>query len=793
MTARPQAGVSQWTVALTLTLAVTVVTLADCTGPGARKTARPTLTTSTTAVPGAGNWTLSTTAILRMGEASGSLSAVLGPEEGAPGWVLAGTTEEADGGYQATVWRSADGRAWEPTMLQGTGLTRAFDLIRLPGGAMVVVGAEYEGASSRAAVWIVDDGAQTRVDGNKVFAGDDSVAMYDVVAGPAGLVATGVRSKRGWGARPAVWRSQDGTAWERTAADDLAPDGHPSLSSSVATASGVVLVGSIRRGAEIDAMAWFSPDGTAWETAPGPDFGGEGAQELNDVVATGTGLLAVGSRYDGQRAVPATWRSPDGRSWVPGSGDFELRDLGTDTFGTAVHEVVTTATGLMATGGGPVAERVWTSPDGERWSDLALPAEVESARGFNLELLASGAGDVVAASTAGGIPALFLLHDGAWSQVTAAPSGLPAPGASVCCVELAALGDTLVASVGTFRSTPAVGGERHDVQVFTSGDGGTSWAPGDNRPLSHVVLAGMVARPGGGVVAVGGRPYEPAYAEDGPVEFRAWTSGDGHTWTSEKLPPDTNDPYSTRFLSDVAARDNRVVAVGWSYGDDTDGVIFVKDGGAPIRAATATPGLGGPGNVMPRTACAGPSGFVAAGSVDVGPETDAAVWFSPDGDTWRSVPEPVFSGAGYQAIASCAAVGTGFVAVGYALAGDAADAAVWRSADGLSWSRLVVASLGGDDSQYIDVLWTDGEHLLAAGGDSRNGRNEVALWSSDDGGAGWVRLALGPEFRGKASQSVSGIAVGKGRIVLAGVVDNQVAIWSRPWPLNPRRPPLPSK
>ena len=74
---------------------------------------------------------------------------------------------------------------------------------------------------------------------------------------------------------------------------------------------------------------------------------------------------------------------------------------------------------------------------------------------------------------------------------------------------------------------------------------------------------------------------------------------------------------------------------------------------------------------------------------------DAVVWTSPDGFTWSRVPhdEAVFGGPGEQRMVSVTAGGPGLVAVGGVwekLDGtyEMSDAAVWTSPDGLEWSRV---------------------------------------------------------------------------------------------------------
>ncbi|MGI8807468.1 MAG: hypothetical protein ACR2KK_06445 [Acidimicrobiales bacterium] len=762
-----------------------VCSLVACTASSTSDQARPT--TSAPGRVGDGPWTRSDSETFGEGQAAADLSSALGPGEGTPGWLIAGTTSDPDGLHRAMLWRSANALEWTPVELPGGSQSSAFGLGRLPGGRVVVVGRVREGLRSRAAVWLVDGDAVTPVAGGDAFAGDGdgNVAMYSVAAGPVGLVAIGVHEEEGQDQEAAAWSSPDGSTWERVAdADAFAADGEASVSEVTATPEGIVAVGSVQRGSDTDGAAWFSVDGRTWAPALGPDFGGPGAQGLNDVVSTPTDLVAVGSRFDGRFQVPTMWRSPDGRSWSPGAGDFELVDLGSDTYGTVVSEVVATTAGLVATGGGPIANRVWSSADGDHWSDVALPPNARDASGFNLGILAAGGDDVLAASSASGIPAVLLLQDGGWKEVTAKPSGFPAPSTFTCCVRLAAAGKRVVAGVHVFQPTTALGGERNDVRVFTSDDG-VGWKRAEDRPFVHAALGDVARGPDGGLIAVGGRPFEAAFVDDRPLKFLTWSSNDGSEWIRGEMPPDANPPYSSRTLNSVAVRNDRTVVVGDAFNEtDVDGVIFVKDAGGDFRRAVAAPGLAGPEDTQLLTVCGGPSGFVTAGLVEKGGKTDAAVWFSPDGDTWERADGAGITAGGDKVVAGCVATGSGFVMAGNKMKGQAADAAVWRSADGRSWTSVESPVFTGDDSQYIQSLVADGDWMVAVGGDSRTGPSEGAIWTTSDGGSRWQRLTLGPEFRGHNSQSISEVVIAGGRIVVGGSVDDRVVVWSRPWPLD---------
>ena len=92
------------------------------------------------------------------------------------------------------------------------------------------------------------------------------------------------------------------------------------------------------------------------------------------------------------------------------------------------------------------------------------------------------------------------------------------------------------------------------------------------------------------------------------------------------------------------------------------------------------------------------------------------MWISVDGVTWSRVPhdEAIFGGE----MADVAVVGTVIVAVGHEGGGNGtrSSAAVWTSADGVTWSRIP-----DDDSVFGDAAMSSvtaaGSRLVAMGHD----------------------------------------------------------------------------
>ena len=756
---------------------------APSTGPG-RSTIAPAVPARTLE-----GWARSTSQALNQAAPAATLQAVLSPA-GDDGWVVAGTTFDRAGVARATVWRSKDALSWSGTPVGGP-RTEARGVARRGDGALVVVGREVVGNTGRAAAWLEDGGRFARSGGGDAMAGGDQVAMDVVSSRPDGLVAMGRRSQEGDEDALAVWRSATGEVWERVNGAEavFASSGRSFVNRLVAVPSGLVAVGGVRRDDDTDGAAWFSPDGTTWQSAgAAPDFAGPGAQSVDDVVALDSGLLAVGAANDGRRRLPAAWRSTDGRAWVPGGASFEQLGESSDTVGTQVTSVRRVTGGLVASGGGDALQRLWASDDGTTWQETERPSIAAGAEGFNLDLLATDGTDILAASTADGLPRVVLVRDGRYTEVTARATGFPAPLLTPFSVEVAAGGSRLVATVDVLRAGRALGTEQNDVNVFTSSDG-LAWSPARGGPFRHAVVFGMGIDPAGRLVAAGG--LLPPRTSGGKHAFATYVSEEG-AWRQDdvvSLPGDDPGEGGTRRFDGVATRGRRMVAAGTAFvgsgsAGNVDGAIFRKDGDGSLRQVEGVPGLTGPADELVDAACAGPAGFVVVGSVRQRADRDAAAWHSVDGDVWQRVDAASFGGPGDQAIEHCVATDRGFVAAGSSSSGDIADGAVWTSPDGTAWTRIDAPVLAGDDAQLVGGLAADGVEVVAAGADGRSGELEAALWHSGDSGATWDRVELGKLFSGDRYSLAQSIAVAGERVVMGGLVDDRVAMWAGPWPLR---------
>jgi hypothetical protein len=106
--------------------------------------------------------------------------------------------------------------------------------------------------------------------------------------------------------------------WTRVGLGGGTPFGAGQVINGVAVnGRGAVAVGTLQTGGDVDAMAWFSADGTAWRTVPLglAGFTGPAEQAARAVTAMADGFVAVGADANADRRMAVVWRTGDGISW----------------------------------------------------------------------------------------------------------------------------------------------------------------------------------------------------------------------------------------------------------------------------------------------------------------------------------------------------------------------------------------------------------------------------------------------------------------------------------------------
>ena len=260
-----------------------------------------------------------------------------------------------------------------------------------------------------------------------------------------------------------------------------------------------------------------------------------------------------------------------------------------------------------------------------------------------------------------------------------------------------------------------------------------------------------------------------------------WTSTDGTAWSRTRL----DGAVVGGSANAVTAGGPGLVAVGGPHwfcefhsGSDCEGSAVVwtsTDGVTWVLTSDDEEVFGGPGAQIMNSVTVGGPGLVAVGSTgsvgdskgNMAADVDAAVWTSVDGITWSRIvhDDLVFGGEGVQTMESVTAAGPGLVAVG--------GNTIWTSVDGTTWVRVPYqnAVFGGGD---IDGVTAGGPGVVAVG--SANGR--AAVWTSANGRK-WSRVLDAPILDTSRLRAVS--AGGPGLVAVGSTehgeaVDRELAV-----------------
>ena len=235
----------------------------------------------------------------------------------------------------------------------------------------------------------------------------------------------------------------------------------------------------------------------------------------------------------------------------------------------------------------------------------------------------------------------------------------------------------------------------------------------------------------GGWVAIGATEGSvPGSGTDGAV----WTSRTGiDGWVLRQDIESLAGP-GAQDIRTVARNGNTLIAGGTDASEgDHDAALWRSSEGItwePIEAGENV--LGGPGEQWVVTVEPHEDGFVAVGYDRQGFDENAAVWLSPDGESWRRVPSRGdLSGHGSQMMLGVTSTPIGLVAVGRVRHTDGEiDGAVWTSTNGLRWNLQTSREFAspGAEQQIKWVVEKDG--FLVAGGwiERPGGDLDAAVW-----------------------------------------------------------------
>ena len=210
-----------------------------------------------------------------------------------------------------------------------------------------------------------------------------------------------------------------------------------------------------------------------------------------------------------------------------------------------------------------------------------------------------------------------------------------------------------------------------------------------------------------------------------------------------------------------------VFVLGWIGSTKTAGANWER-----ARGTSAVFGEKG-GRTAINAVVAGGPGLVA-----VGYESPyAAVWTSANGLSWERAAkgDPALAGRGIEGMSAIAVAGPGFVAVGGDELGGDWDAAAWVSKNGLSWTRIGAGAevFGGNGSQLMRGVAAGGPGLVAVGFDA----GDAAVWVSRRGSS-WKRAHAGePVFGGEGKQEMNSVTTGGPGLVAVGSSNGDAAVW----------------
>lgn len=230
--------------------------------------------------------------------------------------------------------------------------------IAVVGQRLVTVGV----SAGRVAAWYSDDGevwAPASVPAPP-SAVDRQTFVRVVAATPDTILATGLSVDATNAGGPYVLVSTDqGVTWEAGASPG---DGADLEIFSLATIGDRFIALAYDPASESGSSWWTSPDGAAWQ--PLEATGLPDRQPTLALAGTAEGLVAGGREGERAQLHPAAWFSADGSVWLPTIFGVEQRG--------SIAVAQAGAAGYLLAGQLDGVPTVWISPDGRRWSNVAL-------------------------------------------------------------------------------------------------------------------------------------------------------------------------------------------------------------------------------------------------------------------------------------------------------------------------------------------------------------------------------------------------------------------------------------
>jgi len=545
------------------------------------------------------------------------------------------------------------------------------------------------------------------------------------VPGEAGLAAVPAMVARGgstWLAlgQHTTWTSPDGKAWQP--APGVPAAAGDTVLGLAGTHTGFVAVGE-HTGSQPGPVVWTSTDGQAWQRESGPALGltargGRHVAALRWAASRGSVIVAGGqiAAGRGHRLVAGLWRSTDGgRTWDRVT--LPVRHGATRGLaGLAANGTAFLAVRPGRTGDGHRNAVAYLSAQGSRWRYAGKLAPLRRTSMQVTAVAGNSGGFAVAAATHSGQVAFFSARGRAWRQTAD-------PGSGVAGLTVGPGGRVVVAR----NSQPGAAGTRPHLLV--TGAGG-------RQPVGQSVLA-AAATPDVTVNALAnaGRTQVAAGAAGGTPAL--WLASPGGRWApAGVLLPAL---WHSGALVSVVHGGPGWLAVGQAgTGAPYRPVVLTSATGTSWTPAPGTGPLLVPGTSL-TAAAAGPAGYVVAGSTLAGGRPAPAAWFSADLNTWARASLPG-TGASGRLLAVTAAR-SGFVAVGAA----GTSPAVWTSPGGSAWRLRTLPRPAGAASAVLTRVTATGEKVVAIGHEYHRaaaGPGVPFAAVSADGGRTWRESLL---------------------------------------------------
>jgi hypothetical protein len=638
---------------------------------------------------------------------------------------------------------------------QARGVFQTVNRIVASGQTIVAMGSQTSDGVVRQQFFVSADGGATwRLAPVQAAGGGQPPLGYPaarLAGGPGGWLAVGPQ---------AIWTSPNGLSWTLAATHGITPmrpgDGMWVMNS---TSSGFLAAGvAATSGSQTQAVLWTSPDGLTWQRHTAAQLGlagpGETVQSISYITARGSDTLISGQVSRDGASYAGLWLSTDG-----GAAWTRVTVPADHGAGSAITGLAFDSAGLLAVRPGRSANGspdavAYFSPNGAAWQ---YAGTIGASAGWTPGLVKGSDYGFVVAGTSGTGQLVAYTATGAGTNWRPTASLGRASQESVVGAT-AASADTIVA-VGYTGQAQA--GQQ---PVFLE-----ATAAGRVQPVA------LASLPGGsipelavnGLAVAAGQQIAVGSADGYPA---VWRRAAGGSWALLTSLPQVSGNAGLTALTGVAHGPAGWLAVG------TPGPVVMTsaDGTSWTSAAgsgSITADLAG---VAAVATAAGPHGYVIVGKlVAPGGACVADVWFSPDLKSWTRAHD-VNDATGSSQVLAVAAGAAGFVSVG----SHDGKPAVWTTANGTSWTTIVLPVPAGASSAVLQQVAISGDRVVAAGQASSPAGTVPIAELSLDGGLTWQQAPISTPGQGT---TFTALTAGPGGFTAAAQFgapgQQEIAVW----------------